>query len=144
MCRVANHQTRLPRATSSLALNACRDGTSTASLGKELFLEGPSDPPCAAIGRIETPSPAHLASTICRMGCNQDPTPSHGCFTPGAESSPQERAQNPAITGEGPSRRCRLPPPAARALGLPLPAHHGRDGMLHARDGMQQQPSAFT
>ena len=29
MCRVANHQTRLPRATSSLALNACRDGAST-------------------------------------------------------------------------------------------------------------------
>jgi len=33
MCRVANHQTRLPRTTSSLALNACRDGASTASLG---------------------------------------------------------------------------------------------------------------
>jgi len=26
MCRVANQQPRLPRATSSLALNACRDG----------------------------------------------------------------------------------------------------------------------
>uniref|UniRef100_A0A669QC17 UBC core domain-containing protein n=1 Tax=Phasianus colchicus TaxID=9054 RepID=A0A669QC17_PHACC len=33
MCRVTNQQTRLPRATSSLALNACRDGASTASLG---------------------------------------------------------------------------------------------------------------
>ena len=33
MCRIANHQTRLPRATSSLALNASRDGASTASLG---------------------------------------------------------------------------------------------------------------
>ena len=33
MCRVANHQTRLPRATSSLALNASGDGASTASLG---------------------------------------------------------------------------------------------------------------
>jgi len=33
MCRVAIHQTRLPRATSSLALNASRDGASTASLG---------------------------------------------------------------------------------------------------------------
>jgi len=33
MCRVANQQTRLPRATSSLALNASRDGASTASLG---------------------------------------------------------------------------------------------------------------
>ena len=31
--RVANQQTRLPRATSSLALDACRDGASTASLG---------------------------------------------------------------------------------------------------------------
>ena len=35
MCRVTNQQTRLPRATSSLALNACMDGASTASLGKE-------------------------------------------------------------------------------------------------------------
>ena len=33
MCRVTNHQTRLPRATSSLALNAYRDGASTTSLG---------------------------------------------------------------------------------------------------------------
>jgi len=33
MCRVANHHTRLPRATSSLALNASRDGASTASAG---------------------------------------------------------------------------------------------------------------
>ena len=33
MCRVTNHQTRLPRATSSLALNASRDGASTNSLG---------------------------------------------------------------------------------------------------------------
>ena len=33
MCRVANQQPRLPRATSSLALNACRDGASTASSG---------------------------------------------------------------------------------------------------------------
>ena len=34
VCRAANQQPRLPRATSSLALNACRDGASTASLGK--------------------------------------------------------------------------------------------------------------
>ena len=33
MCSIANHQTRLPRATSSLALNASRNGASTASLG---------------------------------------------------------------------------------------------------------------
>ena len=31
--RVTNRQTRLPRATSSLALNASRDGASTAYLG---------------------------------------------------------------------------------------------------------------
>ena len=29
MCRIANHQTRLPKATSSLALNASRDVAST-------------------------------------------------------------------------------------------------------------------
>ena len=33
MCRVTDHQTRLPRATSSLALSASRDGAFTASLG---------------------------------------------------------------------------------------------------------------
>jgi len=33
MCRAANHQTRLPRATSSLDLNASRDGASATSLG---------------------------------------------------------------------------------------------------------------
>ena len=34
MCRVASLQTRLPRATSSVALNASRDGASTTSSGK--------------------------------------------------------------------------------------------------------------
>ena len=33
MCRVTNQQPRLPRATSSLALSASRDGASIASLG---------------------------------------------------------------------------------------------------------------
>jgi len=33
MCRFAHHQTRLPRATSSLALNASREGAPTTSLG---------------------------------------------------------------------------------------------------------------
>jgi len=32
MCRVTNQQTRLPRATSSLALNASRDGASLGDL----------------------------------------------------------------------------------------------------------------
>ena len=36
MCRVANHQTRLPRATSSLALDAL-DRASTTSLGNLCF-----------------------------------------------------------------------------------------------------------
>jgi len=40
MCRVTNQQPRLPRATSSLASNACRDGASTASLGN-LFSASP-------------------------------------------------------------------------------------------------------
>ena len=42
MCRAANQQTRLPRATSSLALNACRDGASTASLGNLFSASPPS------------------------------------------------------------------------------------------------------
>jgi len=41
MCRVANHQPRLPRATSSLALNASRDGASTASLGNRFSAHHP-------------------------------------------------------------------------------------------------------
>jgi len=40
MCRVTNQQPRLPRATSSLALNACRDGASTASLGILFCMSG--------------------------------------------------------------------------------------------------------
>ena len=43
MCRVANQQTRLPRATSSLALNAFRDGASTASLGNLFSASSPSE-----------------------------------------------------------------------------------------------------
>jgi len=42
VCRVANQQPRLPRATSSLALNACRDGASTASLGNLFSASPPS------------------------------------------------------------------------------------------------------
>jgi len=39
ICRAANHQTRLPRATSSPALNASRDGASTTSLGNLLHCD---------------------------------------------------------------------------------------------------------
>jgi len=42
MCRVTNQQTRLPRATSSLALNASRDGASTASLSNLFSASPPS------------------------------------------------------------------------------------------------------
>ena len=38
VCRVTNQQTRLPRATSSLASNASRDGASTASLGSPVVM----------------------------------------------------------------------------------------------------------
>jgi len=38
VCRVANHQTRLPRATSSLALNPSRDGAGS-SAGTSASLE---------------------------------------------------------------------------------------------------------
>ena len=40
--RQPNHQTRLPRATSSLALNASRDGASTTSLGNLFSASPPS------------------------------------------------------------------------------------------------------
>jgi len=42
MCRLTNLQTRLPRATSSLALNASRDGASTASVGNLFSASPPS------------------------------------------------------------------------------------------------------
>jgi len=42
MCRGTNQQPWLPRATSSLALNACREGASTASLGNLFSASPPS------------------------------------------------------------------------------------------------------
>ena len=42
MCSVSNQQTRLPRATSSLALNASRDGASTAYVGSLFSASPPS------------------------------------------------------------------------------------------------------
>jgi len=58
MCRVTNHQTRLPRATSSLALNASRDGASTASLGKELIYSVEALPRAGQWGRAAATKPA--------------------------------------------------------------------------------------
>ena len=66
--RVVNHQTRLPRATSSLALNASRDGASTTSLGnlfqcntilrvKNFLLISNLNPPCLSL----RPSPLVLS-----------------------------------------------------------------------------------
>jgi len=52
MCGVTNQQTRLPRATSNLALNASRDGASTASLGN-LFQCSPSS--FSGQGALSTP-----------------------------------------------------------------------------------------
>jgi len=42
VCRIANHQTRLPRATSSLALSVSSDGASTTSLGNLFGVSPPS------------------------------------------------------------------------------------------------------
>ena len=44
----ASHQLRLPRTPSNLALNACRDGTSTASLGS-LFKTFCSEKPFVSV-----------------------------------------------------------------------------------------------
>ena len=43
MCRVTNQQTRLPRATSSLALNASRDGASTTWVFPGSFIQSFND-----------------------------------------------------------------------------------------------------
>ena len=56
MCRVANQQPRLPRATSSLASNACRDGASTASLGKLLPFHSTSS------SKLDVKNPLRLQS----------------------------------------------------------------------------------
>jgi len=72
MCRVANQQTRLPRATSSLALNASRDGASTASLGN-LFS---ASPPCAPTAR---PQDAALGAPEADHCCTQRQLSPHAC-----------------------------------------------------------------
>jgi len=60
MCRVANQQPRLPRATSSLALNACRDGASTASLGN-LFGASPPSVDVSDMQFVSSHPPAETA-----------------------------------------------------------------------------------
>ena len=75
ICRVTNQQPRLPRATSSLALNVSRDGASTASLDnlfqcfttlwvKNLLLISDLNLPCLSL----KPLPLVLSlSTLLRM-----------------------------------------------------------------------------
>jgi len=50
--RVTNQQTSLPRATSSLALNASRDGASTASLGN------------VRLDHVDPEVPSHLSHSV--------------------------------------------------------------------------------
>ena len=75
VCGVANQQTRLPRATSSLALDACRDGASTASLGT-----GPKGPThCPRTIHPQFPPPA-LCTPITEhpvLPAPHDPTSQH-------------------------------------------------------------------
>jgi len=64
MCRVTNQQTRLPRATSSLALNASRDGASTASLGNlfqlsAFFTHFPHGETLSSMEAPSSPTPFH-------------------------------------------------------------------------------------
>ena len=76
MCGVTNHQTRLPRATSSLALNASRDGASTTSLGnlfqcvttlcvKNFLLISNLNLPCLSL----KPFPLVLSLSTCGQNC---------------------------------------------------------------------------
>jgi len=62
LCRVANQQPRLPRAPSSLALNACRDGASTASLG---YLFSASPPSGGKWGGGQRPFSTALWELLC-------------------------------------------------------------------------------
>jgi len=55
MCRVTNQQTSLPSATSSLALNASRDGASTASLGNLSSASPPFE--CLVVIQLLSKSP---------------------------------------------------------------------------------------
>ena len=75
MCRVTNQQTRLPRATSILALNACRDGASTPPwatcsvrqhhLGEKLLPDIQPKPPPSHLQAIPLPPKAML-------GCSEE------------------------------------------------------------------------
>ena len=74
MCRVANQQPRLPRATSSLALNACRDGASTAPwatcsvrhhpLGEKL---PPNIQPKSPLSQFKTIPPCPITIHSCKQ-----------------------------------------------------------------------------
>ena len=74
VCRITNQQPRLPRATSSLALNACRDGASTPPwttcsvrhhhLGEKLPPNIQLKPP---ISQLKTISPCPIAIHPCKQ-----------------------------------------------------------------------------
>ena len=76
VCRDANSYTKLPRATSSLALNACRDGASTASLGNLFSASPPSGGKTASSYPTYTSpvSPPHVSLKLPPF-CSLNPTP---------------------------------------------------------------------
>ena len=143
-CRVANQQPRLPRATSSLALNACRDGASTASLGNLFSASPPSGgkpPPCPPAQHKDTdpwpsvPAPVlppeplpwaggKLSPRNTRMGCIwahcngllEQPQPFQPCWE---QSIPT--AQHPLSAAAQPAALC---PPIAPRQPHALPAPH--------------------
>ena len=91
MCYVTpNQQPRLPRATSSLALDACRDGAATASLGSPFSASPPSEAAVPARSCSHTPS-LHAQTQNC------SPTPGSAPATPAQHSTagPQQRPPPP-------------------------------------------------
>ena len=93
-CRVANHQTRLPRATSSLALNASRYGASTASLGnlfqcvitlwvKNFFLTSNLNLPCPSLKPFPLVLPLPTPALSLRLWKSIKELWSDGCTSQG-------------------------------------------------------------
>ena len=100
-CRVTNHQTRLPRATSSLALNASRDGASTASSGN-LFHNDRTR--CLVFEPLLPPAFPHRRQLF--------PHPA-GCHIPSAQS--QRVSSRSCAGGKASMQRCRWLPCLSRA-----------------------------
>ena len=110
MCRVANQQPRLPRATSSLALNACRDGASTASLGNLFSASPPS-------GGKWCGTEGHSQWVQCRKGPPQpsvQPCSARGHHSPAVLPAPSPALQDGAAPPVG--TLCSASPPPCKQL----------------------------